>query len=199
MLRLDLLRHGDTGRAGYLDGRTDCPLTASGVLQMARQTAACRWPLVIASPLQRARSPAEAFAMRVQSRVVVDPDWAELDFGRWDGKLRRDIEADTGERDLLAAYYDDPESNSPPDGERWTDFEARVRSGLTHAFAQAAGQQTLVITHAGPMRLALSIVLGIPIRSLWAVRIGYATRVGLEVGRSDDGKFWGELVEIVQP
>lgn len=199
MMRLDLLRHGDTGRAGYLDGHTDHPLTPAGLSQMEKQTAAGVWPLVIASPLKRARQPAEVLASRVACPFIVDPDWAELDFGQWDGRRRVDIEADARDRDRLTAWYDDPEQQSPPDGERWSEFEVRVRNGLASAYAEAEGRRTLVITHAGPMRAALSIILGLSMRSLWAIRIGYATRVGLEIGRGGDGSFWGELVEIVQP
>lgn len=198
-MRLDLLRHGDTGRTGYLDGRTDHPLIEAGHLQMETQTAAGRWPLVIASPLQRARRPAEALAERASCRIIIDSDWAELDLGRWDGRRRADIEADVKDRDLLAAYYDDPRRHRPPEGECWGDFEVRVRRALVSAYDEAAGQRTLVITHAGPMRMALSILIGIPVSSLWAIRLGYGTCAGLDVGRSGDGNFWGELVEIVQP
>jgi alpha-ribazole phosphatase len=198
-MRLDLLRHGDTGRAGYLDGRTDSPLSNIGILQMERQTACGGWPLVIASPLRRARGPAEMLARVHACQLVIDPDWAELDFGQWDGRHRLDIEADAGDRSLLASYYDDPEGLVPPGGECWTAFEMRVRAALANAYVRAAGQPALVITHAGPMRMALATILGLPLRSLWAIRLGYATRVGLDVGRGDDGTFWGELVEIVQP
>ena len=198
-MRVDLLRHGDTGRAGYLDGSTDSPLSNVGILQMERQTARGGWPLVIASPLQRARRPAEMLARVQACQLVIDPNWAEIDFGQWDGRRRVDIEADRGDRSLLASYYDNPQRLTPPGGEHWAAFERRVRAALADAYVRSAGQPTLVITHAGPIRMALATILGLPLQSLWAVRLGYATRIELDVGREDDGTFWGELVEIVQP
>jgi len=58
-MMVDLLRHGATGRAGYIDGRSDWPLTDAGWHQMQRQTAGRRWTAIVASPLRRAREPAE--------------------------------------------------------------------------------------------------------------------------------------------
>lgn len=197
-MRLDLLRHGDTDRGGYLDGRTDLPMTEAGRTQISKNAENGRWPVVVSSPLVRARWFADVLSRDSSCRVLIDPNWAELDFGRWDGHLRADIEADAGERERLMAFYADPHKNSPPDGESWLDFESRVRHALESVYAAAAGQRALVITHAGPMRMALSIVLGLPLSALWSIRIGYATRVGVELGRHGNGDFWGELVEIVQ-
>ncbi|MEQ1615384.1 MAG: histidine phosphatase family protein [Hyphomicrobiaceae bacterium] len=198
-MRLDLVRHGDTGRSGYLDGRSDYPTTPSGMTQIDKQLERGGWQIVITSPLQRARRSAEAFAATTACSLTIDADWIELDFGRWEGRRRADIAADPLAREQLATFYDDPWRQSPPDGERWPDFEQRVRRGLARACDHATGRSTLVISHAGPMRMVLSIVLGIPLRSLWAIRLDYATRVGLEVGQSSDGEFWGELVELVPP
>lgn len=198
MMRLDLLRHGDTGRAGYLDGRTDYPLSDVGLQQMAQQTASGGWSLIVASPLMRARAPAENLAGRLLCGIAIDPDWAELDFGRWEGRHRSDIEADASDRQLLRAYYDNPCAAHPPDGENWIDLTTRVHRAVQNTYDLSEGQRTLVITHAGPMRAALSLILGMPLGALWSIRLSYATRIGLEVGRSDDGNLWGELVEVVQ-
>jgi alpha-ribazole phosphatase len=198
-MRLDLLRHGDTGRAGHLDGRTDYPLTAAGIRQMERQTACGGWSRIIASPLRRARQPAETLAHRLSCSLKIDPDWKELDFGRWDGRPTAEIRSDAGDRQRLTAYYDSPCDNAPPGGESWSIFETRVRRAIQNAYAEADGQRTLVVTHAGPMRAALSFILGIPLGVLWSIRLGYGTRVGLDVERGESGKLWGELVEIVQP
>ncbi|MBY0224995.1 MAG: histidine phosphatase family protein [Hyphomicrobium sp.] len=198
-MRLDLLRHGDTGRSGYLDGATDFPLSETGVRQMQKQMSCGCWPVVIASPLRRAREPAETLARERACELVIDPNWAEIGFGQWDGRHREDLEADPTSRSRLASYYDDPQRQTPPGGECWSVFEKRVHAALGDCYVRAADKPALVVTHAGPIRMALSAILGVPLRSLWAIRVSYGTRVQLEVGRMDDGTFWGELVEIVQP
>jgi len=198
-MRLDLIRHGDTGRAGYLDGRTDSPLTAGGWRQIEMQTSAKHWPLVVASPLSRTRLPAVAVAKKMSARLIVDPDWAELDFGFWEGRKRAEIEADASERDRLAAFYDNPLAHPAPNGEGWTDLEARVARALARVMAEADGNPALVLTHAGPMRAALSLSANVPLQSLWSFRIGYGARLTLDVACDSGGKLWGELVELAQP
>ncbi|MEQ1669860.1 MAG: histidine phosphatase family protein [Hyphomicrobium sp.] len=197
-MRLDLLRHGDTGRAGYLDGRTDSPLLDAGYEQMHRQTLRGGWPVIIASPLQRARRPAEAIASRLGCELEIDADWSELDLGLWDGRQRADIEAVPEEAKRLAAYYRDPHVTTPPGGECWEDFAGRIHRAVSNTYLRGS-DQTLVVTHAGCIRMALSIILGLPMGMLWSVRIGYGTRIGLDLGQSSDGQFWGELIEIAQP
>lgn len=198
-MRLDLIRHGDTGRAGYLDGRTDSALTADGWRQIEMQTSARHWPLVVASPLSRAHLPAVALAAKMGARLMVDPDWAELDFGLWEGRKRTEIEADASGRDLLAAFYNNPQAHPPPDGEDWTSLEARIIRAMEHVVAEADGKPALVLTHAGPMRAALSLSTNVPLQSLWSFRIGYGARLTLDVACDSGGKLWGELVELAQP
>jgi alpha-ribazole phosphatase len=196
-MRLDLIRHGDTGRAGYLDGRTDSPLTEEGWRQIERQTAGRRWPLVVASPLARSRLPAIALAERIGARFLVDPDWAELDLGQWDGHERRAIEAEAAGRDRLAAFYSDPVAHAPPNGESWTCLQDRITRAIERLMVEAGDEAAVVITHAGPIRTALSLCAGIPLPSLWAIRLGFGARLTLEVAR-DNGKLWAELVELAQ-
>jgi len=196
-MMVDLLRHGATGRAGYIDGRSDWPLTDAGWHQMQRQTAGRRWVAIVASPLRRAREPAEQVARALDLAEVVDPDWAEVDFGDWDGRSRSDVEATPGGAEALTAFYADPASHPPPGGEPWSAFETRVAAALE----RVAGMDgpVLVISHGGPIRMALARACGLPLDRLWALRIGYGTRVRLHLDRAADGQLWGEIVEIAQP
>ncbi|MDU6804386.1 MAG: histidine phosphatase family protein, partial [Bradyrhizobium sp.] len=135
-MRIDLLRHGSTGRDGYLDGRTDPPLTDDGWDQVGRQTESRMWRRVVSSPLARARAAAEDYARRTGCTLEIDGDWRELHFGRWDGRRRRDIAAEARGADLLAAFYADP-AVAAPEGESWADLQARVARAvervLTHS------------------------------------------------------------------
>ncbi len=195
---IDLMRHGSTGRSGFLDGRTDPALTDAGWAQIRAQTIERRWARIVASPLQRARVAAEALAAETGASLTVDAGWAEYDFGAWDGRARAEIEAEPGGAAALAAFYADPVKHAPPGGERWASFEIRVLQALRHAVNLAEGP-VLVVSHAGPLRLALSLATGLERHSLWALRIGYGTRVRLNAGLDADGRLWGEIVELVQP
>ena len=194
---LDLIRHASTGRRGYLDGRTDPPL-----LDGATDVVCCRhvgigWSRVISSPRQRALDTANALVAGSDVFCEIHPDWAELDFGDWDGCHYDAIPAEQ-----LAAFYDEPHGVVPPNGESWAEFQARIEAQLHRLVDEADGAEgpgpVLVVTHAGVIRMALSRVCGLPLSALWALRIEYGTRVRLRVERGDNGQLWGELVELRQ-
>jgi alpha-ribazole phosphatase len=196
---VDLLRHGTTGREGYLDGKTDRVLAAEGWAQFSSQTEHQSWPTIVTSPLLRARAPAERLARSRNLVVMIDGDWAELDFGVWDGRWKSELEAEPAERAALAAFYRDPQANPPPGGESWASFDARIARALSRLVDSASPGPVLVVTHAGPMRRALHLVCGLPLDKLWALRIGFGTRIRLNFEVAADARFWGEIVEISQP
>ena len=196
---IDLLRHGTTGRDGYLDGRTDHPLSADGRAQFESQTARRDWPTIVTSPLRRAREAAQLLAGSRNLGLRIDEDWAELDFGLWDGRRKSELEEEPAIRAALAAFYRDPSTDPPPDGESWASFEMRIGRALTRLAHPANPGLVLVVTHAGPMRVALHQVCGLPLDRLWALRIGFGTRIRLNFEVAADARVWGEIVEIGQP
>ena len=164
---LYLMRHGEPELAGRMLGRTDCAVTANGVqacLEQARDLSVVRR---ITSDLRRARACAEPLGP-----AVIDPRWRELDFGDWDGRAAEEIDPAA-----LASFWEDPDLNPPPHGERWSDLVARV-SG---AIASLAPEPTLVVTHGGPMRAALHVLCGFDLRQTWAFDLPYAAILGLRV------------------
>lgn len=198
-MRIDLLRHGDTGRGRYLDGRSDPPLSEMGWRQFAKQTKDGAWRLIVSSPLARARSAAEDLARRAGTTVQIDPNWSELDFGRWDGRSRDEIAAQPDDAALLQAFYADPTAFAAPGGESWALLRDRVGRALDRATTEPELSPVLIVTHGGAIRAALSLILNWPLPSLWSLRINPATRITLEVGRGKNDALWGEIIEIIQP
>jgi alpha-ribazole phosphatase len=196
---IDLLRHGATGRDGYLDGRTDHILSAEGWDQFRSQTAHREWTTIVTSPLLRARQAAAGLACARNLALRIDEDWAELDFGLWDGRRKSELEAEPAIHAALGAFYRDPSTNPAPGGEAWSSFEARIGRALGRLLHLAGPQPTLVVTHAGPVRQALSMVCGLPLDRIWALRIGFGTRIRLNLEVGADQRLWGEIVEIGQP
>jgi alpha-ribazole phosphatase len=196
---IDLVRHGTTARDGYLDGITDHPLSAEGRAQFESQTADRIWTTIVTSPLRRAREAAEGLAEARNLGLRIDQDWAELNFGVWDGRRKSELEAEPATHAALAAFYRDPQAYAPPGGESWASLEMRIGRALGRLADSSSPGPTLVVTHAGPVRLALSMVCGLPLNSLWALRVGFGTRIRLNFEVATNGRFWGEIVEISQP
>ena len=196
---IDLVRHGETETPGRLLGRTDPALSEDGWRQVERQTANRTWDLIVASPRRRARAAAERLAADRRVALRLDDDWAELDFGDWDGRLIAELRADLSTAEALDALYADADAGGAPGGESWEDLIARVSDAIQRLLAEAAGGRVLVITHAGPMRAALALACGLPFANLWAFKIDPGTRITLAAGRDPGGSLWGEIVEVVQP
>lgn len=203
-MRIDLIRHGPTETSGLLLGRTDASPAATAYPQLVQQTAGRTWSAVVASPLARARVPAEALANERDLPLRTDANWRELDFGDWDGQPLTTLRADPSIAAGLDALYADTGAPPPPNGESWRDLETRTGRALAALLDAAllepgADEGVLVVTHGGPMRAALSLACGFPFSSTWAFRIDYGTRIALRIERTNSRALWGEILEIAQP
>lgn len=169
---LHLLRHGAPETPGLLMGRTDGAPTSAGIAACAAQAAGLDVERLVASDLRRSRTAGETIGAATGLPLVVDPRWRELDFGDWDGRASSDVDPDA-----LGRFWDDPDANPPPGGERWSGLVARVAA----AIGDLAPVPTLVVTHGGTMRAALHMLCGFDQRQLWAFDLPYAARLSLTV------------------
>lgn len=184
---LHLMRHGEPVIAGRLLGHSDVPATPEGIAA-CRSAAASLTDVaaIVTSDLSRAAACAEAAAQAATLGVRVDARWRELDFGAWDGCAAADLPADA-----LARFWDDPDVCPPPGGETRACLLARVAA----AVADLDGE-TLVVTHAGTMRAALSVLCGFDSRQVWAFDLPYAAVLTLALWRPDgggDGRVGGQV------
>lgn len=145
-----LLRHGavDSNRCCY-GQRNDVALSAEGREQVAALAdRVAHGVTVVSSPALRARTTAAAFS----ANVSLDRRWAERDFGEWEFRPWDDCWADAPEAlagiDAYVAY-------TPPGGEPLEAVATRVAEAL-----EELDEPTVVVTHGGPIRLALRHVLG---------------------------------------
>lgn len=169
---LHLLRHGAPETPGLLMGRTDGLPTRDGIAACVAQAADLGIEQLIASDLRRSRAAGEAIGEALGRPLIIDARWRELDFGDWDGKAASAID-----RDALGRFWDDPDANPPPGGERWSALIARVSA----AIADLAPVPTMIVTHGGAMRAALHTLCGFDQRQLWAFDLPYAALLSLRV------------------
>lgn len=193
---LDLLRHGDTGRRGQFDGRHDPPLLA-GACSAWQHVPRAPWTRIISSPRQRALQTAQQVAGQARA-IEINEDWAEWHFGDWEGRRREDIAIDAEGQRALAAFDRDPAANPPPGAEPWHALQSRVQRALRALATMDEQARVLVVSHAGPIRLALSLACGLPLPALWALRVDYGTGLQLRLGHDDNAGLWGELIEVRQ-
>lgn len=177
---IHLMRHGEPALAGRLLGRTDAAATDAGVAACRAAAAALAFATVATSDLRRAAACARAIADDAGVAPHGDARWRELDFGDWDG-----CDPATLDPRALGAFWRDPDTAPPPSGERWSALTARVGAALA-----AAGDGTLVVTHAGAIRAALAVACGFDARQVWAFDLPYAATVSL--------RCWPDGAQIVR-
>jgi broad specificity phosphatase PhoE len=153
--RLILVRHGEStwNSEERLQGQLDPPLSDRG-REQARALApivdGLRHERVISSDLARARETAELLGLKP---ARFDAAWREIDVGEWAGRTAAEIDAQSPE---LTNWRGGP--RTAPDGERWSDFAARVGRALDDLIA--AGGSWLVVCHGGCIRVAVAHVTG---------------------------------------
>ncbi len=166
---VDFLRHGQARGGNYFRGVTDDPLTELGWQQMFQQCSGKRWDVIVSSPLRRCASFASAWSQEHRTPSQINPEWREINFGDWEGQMAEQI--DCRQPDALARFYANPSEFTPPNAEAYSDFVARIRQAWEQLLATCAGQQILVVTHAGVIRVLFSSFLAIPPRQSMQIDI----------------------------
>lgn len=106
---------------------------------------------VVTSPARRCLLLARA----ISQAPIIDPRLQELDFGAWEG-----VSWDAVPRASLDAWAADPLAFAPPGGETGAALIERV--GRAVASLLAAGDDCIVVTHGGPLRLLPALLRGQP-------------------------------------
>jgi len=159
MYHIALLRHGETTIGHCYRGSLDDALTNKGWVQMETSLENLlhnniNWQTIFSSPLKRCLAFAKDWSNRTGATLKVDERLKEIHFGLWEGKTAEELFAK--DKDLLTAFWDDPENNTPPEGETLAHLRQRVMQCWQLIYKTAQNKNVLVITHGGPMRILLS-------------------------------------------
>lgn len=157
-LDLFLIRHPrPAGGEGLCYGHLDLPLadTADPAADRLRPLLPADAPLST-SPLQRCR----LLAASLRPTVQVEARLAEMHFGEWEG-----VAWDTIPRHELDAWAADISGYAPPGGESPAAVLARLLD-WTEELRRNGIPRAIAVSHAGPIRLLLCHVLGLPL-SQW--------------------------------
>lgn len=161
-----LVRHGSTpttgqvlpGRARGLHlsdaGRAQAEATAERIaawVNPKRRVAA-----VYASPMERARETAAPIASALGLPVSVERGLNECDFGEWTGAALRQL-AKTPEWTTVQRY---PSGFRFPGGESFAAMRARMADTLAAICARHRGETVVAVSHADPIKAAVSDALG---------------------------------------
>jgi probable phosphoglycerate mutase len=159
-----LVRHARTATTGKrLPGRAAGLVLSPAGRREAEATAGrlagVKLAAVYSSPLERARETAAAIARPRRLAVRIARDLVDLDVGRWAALTLRDAR----KRPEWAAIQRHPSGFRFPDGESFTDMQARMVAALGRLVARHPGETVVAVSHADPIKAALAHALGIPL------------------------------------
>lgn len=174
-----LVRHGETQAnvEGRWHGRTDGPLTERGRAQAvelaARYDGITR---VFASPLQRTRHTAAAFAGPHGLEVTIEDDLIEMDFGAWEDLTTSEISERFPEEwdTVFGTGVDVPRGGT---GETFEQAGARVDVVVKRLAEQHPTDRLALFTHGGSIWSLATRILGLDWSAWRALAIPHNTSV----------------------
>ncbi len=159
-------RHGRTtaNAQRLLLGRMDLPLDELGEEQ-ARAVGAALGPLapvrIVASPLLRTRTTAEAIAARCGVSVELDDRFLEVDYGEYDGAPLAEVPHEVWQHWRTDIGW------VPPGGESLAAVGERVRAACADYAEEAAERDVVVVTHVSPIKAAVAWALATGDEAAW--------------------------------
>lgn len=178
---IDLLRHGEPVGGRRYRGRLDDALSEKGWRQMWDAVGAYTdWQRIVSSPLRRCSAFAAALGERLGLPVDIEPRFAEVGFGSWEGRTRGELEAENPGQ--VARFLRDPVGNRPPGAEPLEAFISRVYGAMDELLDTRRGQRILLVAHAGVIRAVMTRVLEMPPVAMYRI---YVANAGLTRIRTD--------------
>jgi ribonuclease H / adenosylcobalamin/alpha-ribazole phosphatase len=149
------------------EGRAQIRATADWLAPIASGVDA-----VVASPVRRTLESAELLAAVLGKKVDVEPGFAEMEFGAWDGLTFTEVaERDQAGLDAWLGSMDTP----PPGGESFRVVEERVLGGLERVLAAHPGRTVVVVSHVTPIKVLVARALEAPLEAVWRMELSPAS------------------------
>ena len=191
------LRHGQTDfpiDRIYCDDKEDPSLNTNGIYQ-AKCAAVLlkkeRISAVYASPAKRTQMTARELSEVSGLEVEILPEWVERRFGIWEGLYFNEIEKKYPKE--YSNWKRNPVSFTPDLGETINDLRNRLSGSLDRLVTRHRGENIVIVTHVGPIRVSLCESLRIPIENYRQIRVDYAS-----ISRVDYGQTRNNLIKINQ-
>lgn len=158
---------------GLIYGRLEVPLTASFAMEseLIKTKLPVNFDVVYSSPATRCT----ILAKEIDKKFITDPRLTELHFGDWEGKTW-----DTVDREKLQIWMDDFVNVCVPGGESMLDLKKRVEE-FWKDLTQKDDQKIAIVTHAGVIRMLLTLHRESPLEDFFRIEIKYGDVVQINL------------------
>ncbi|MEG6522394.1 alpha-ribazole phosphatase [Desulfotomaculum sp. 1211_IL3151] len=181
--KLYLVRHGETewNAGGRFQGHSDVPLSNFGRQQAERLALSLKQTKIDAfysSDLSRAMETAQIIVKEHGTQVNYLPDLREINFGVWEGLTYDQISQNYG--NLSVQWRSNPLDTQIPHGEKLQDLAERCQRAINEIINQHAGENVLVASHGGVIRVIVANALGFDLNHFWKLRLDNVSLTVLE-------------------
>ncbi|WP_134742461.1 bifunctional RNase H/acid phosphatase [Nocardioides sp. 503] len=145
------------------EGRDQVRATAEWLAPIAGSVEA-----VVHSPVRRTRESAEILAEVLGRPLEVEPGFAEMEFGIWDGLTFAEVSEQ--HPDALKQWLGSLDA-APEGGESFRVVEERVLAGLRRVLDEHAGETVVVVSHVTPIKTLVGHVVGAPLDSVFRMEL----------------------------
>ncbi len=183
LARFFLVRHGETiwNKQRKYQGQSDIPLTDEGKIQaelLSKRLKHEKLDVAYASDLGRTMETAKIIAEQHDIEVIPTELMRELSFGIWEGLTYEDILQKWPQE--YRSWIDNPYYEKPPEGETLSQLCERVSRFLMKAAKAYPDGRILVVSHAGPIRAVLSVLLNLKQSFFWKFKISNTSLTVIE-------------------
>ena len=149
------------------EGRAQVRATADWLAPLADDIEA-----VVSSPVRRTAESAEIVAGTLGRTVELEPGFAEMEFGIWDGLTFAEVrERHSDDLDAWLGSLD----VAPGGGESFRVVESRVLEGCERLLATHPGKTVVVVSHVTPIKTLVAHALGAPLESVFRMELAPAS------------------------
>jgi broad specificity phosphatase PhoE/ribonuclease HI len=127
---------------------------------------------VIASPVRRTLESAEILAEALGKSVEVEPGFAEMEFGSWDGMTF--LEVAERRPDELNAWLGSLDVGAGG-GESFRVVEKRVLDGLQRVLDAHAGKTVVIVSHVTPIKTLVAHAVDAPLEAVFRMELSPAS------------------------
>lgn len=182
MIKILLIRHALTDTAGKrLTGRSlGIALNETGRIQaqqLAERLSVFPIEAVYSSPLERAVETASPVAEYFNLPCIISADFNEIDYGSWTDMEIEDLVANP----LFRSFNLFRSSTRIPDGEKMSEAQMRIVSGIEKLRVQHPEKTVAIISHADLIKSAIAFYAGIHLDLMMRIVVSPASVSILEI------------------
>lgn len=189
-IKIYITRHGQTlwNVEKRMQGWNDSPLTKLGIKQaqcLQQRLDDIQIDVIYSSPIKRAYNTAKIVRGTKSIPIITDNRLKELNMGKWEGMLQKDIEDKYKEQ--LYNFWNEPSKYVPIGGETFQQVKDRGQDFINYLIKKYNDKNILIVTHTMAIKGIMNYIEKSSIKRFWGPP--FIEPTSLTIVNIEDNKF----------